>query len=106
MAKKIRRVRTFARTATKSQEKKLIENAKKLRDNPNIILPECLEESNKKYFVKTKKRLEKINRFRDNTDKLEKLSNKKRFRRSTCRDLVTCVIRKSPLSWSSKVSYR
>ena len=33
MAKKFRRMRTFARTAAKSMEKRLVENAKKLRED-------------------------------------------------------------------------
>ena len=34
MAKKIRRMRTFARTASKSMEKQLVENAKQLKKDP------------------------------------------------------------------------
>ena len=73
----MRRVRTFARTAPKSQEKILIENAKKLKDDPLILLPECTDESCKKYFLKIKRRIEKVMNFKDDVDKLEKLSNKK-----------------------------
>ncbi|UCD14338.1 MAG: hypothetical protein JSW60_02685 [Thermoplasmatales archaeon] len=96
MAKKMRRVRTFARTATKSQEKKLIENSKKLRDNPFIILPECIDESCKKYFVKTRKRLEKISRFADDLDKLEKLSNKKGLEGAFAGTLSLALSEKAP----------
>ena len=60
MTKKMRRVRTFARTATKSQEKHLIDNAKKLHENPYVVLPECTDNSCEKYFIKIRKRLEKI----------------------------------------------
>jgi hypothetical protein len=74
---KMRRVRTFARTAPKSQEKILIQNAKKLSDNPFIILPECTDESCKKNFYKISRRIEKVMKFKDDVDKLEKLSNKK-----------------------------
>jgi len=77
MAKKIRRMRTFARTASKSMEKNLVENAKKLRKNPYLILPEYTDNYSKKYFDKIKKSLDKIHRYNDDTKKLEKLAKKR-----------------------------
>ena len=77
MAKKIRRMRTFARTAAKSMEKKLVENAKELQNNPYLILPEYTDNFSKKYFNKIKKSLDKVIRFKDDISKLEKLSNKR-----------------------------
>jgi len=74
MAKKMK---AFVRTAAKSTEKNLVENAKKLRENPSILLPDCKDDYSKKYFGKIKKSLDKIHRFRDDTKKLEKLSKKK-----------------------------
>ena len=76
-AKKIKTMRTFARTAAKSMEKKLVENAKKLKQNPYIILPDYDDNYSKKSFNKIKKDLDKLNRFADDTKKLEKLSNKR-----------------------------
>ena len=77
MVKKIRRVRTFARTASKSMEKNLINNAKKLKNNPFLVLPKYDDNFSKKSFKKLSKSLEKINNYKDNIDKLEKFSNKK-----------------------------
>ena len=77
MAKKNKTMRTFARTAAKSMEKKLVENAKKLKQNPYIILPDYDDKYSKKSFNKIKKDLDKLNRFADDTKKLEKLSNKR-----------------------------
>ena len=77
MAKKLRRVRTFARTAAKSMEKKLVENAKKLREDPYLILPDYSDNYSRKHFDKIKKSLDKVSRFNDDTKKLEKLSNKR-----------------------------
>ncbi len=77
MAKKLRRMRTFARTAAKSMEKKLVENAKKLQDDPYLILPEYSDNYSKRYFDKIKRSLDKVNRFKDDVSKLEKLSNKR-----------------------------
>ena len=48
MPKKIRRVRTFARTASKSMEKNLVENAKKLKNDPFLVLPEYSDDFSKK----------------------------------------------------------
>lgn len=96
MVKRMRRVRTFTRTATKSQEKNLIENAKKLRDDPFIILPECTEDNCKKYFVKIRRRLEKISRFKDDADKLEKLSNKKGLESAFAGTLSLAISGKAP----------
>lgn len=92
----MRRVRTFARTAPKSQEKNLIENAKKLRDNPFIILPESKDESCNKYFIKIRKRIEKIIRFKDDADKLEKFSNKKGLDGAIAGTLSLAISGKAP----------
>ena len=77
MAKKNRRMRTFARTASKSMEKRLVENAKKIKKDPYLILPTYEDRVSQKYFDKIKKNLDKISRFNEDTKKLEKLSNKK-----------------------------
>ncbi len=76
MAKKIRRMRTFAKTASKSLEKKLVDNAKNLKKDPYLILPDFEDNYSKKSFGKIKKSIDKINRFTDDTKKLEKFSNK------------------------------
>jgi len=74
MVKKMRRVRTFARTASKSMEKKLIENAKQLMKDPYLILPDYSDNYSDKIFKKIKKSLDKTNRFKDEPKKLEKLA--------------------------------
>ena len=74
MAKKFRRTRTFARTASKSMEKKLVENAKKLKENPYLILPGYTDDFSNKCFKKIKKSIEKIKKLSDDEKKLEKLS--------------------------------
>ena len=73
----MRRVRTFARTASKSMEKNLINNAKKLKNDPFLVLPKYNDNYSKKTFKKINKGLEKVNNNKENIDKLEKLSNKK-----------------------------
>ena len=77
MTKKIRKTKTFAKTAPKSVEKRIRENAKKLMKNPFLFLPKCIEESDEKYIKKIKKRVEKVWKYRNNIDKLKRFSNKK-----------------------------
>lgn len=96
MAKKIRRVRTFARTAAKSMEKKLIDNAKKLRDNPYLILPDYEDNYSKKYFDKIKRNLDKVSRFKDDIKKLEKLSNKRGLEAALAGTLLLSHSEKAP----------
>jgi hypothetical protein len=94
MAKRIRRVRTFARTATKSQERNLIENAKKLYKDPFLVLPECTDSG--RYFIKIRKQLEKIHRFRDDMGKLERLANKKGLEGAVAGTLLIAKTEKAP----------
>jgi hypothetical protein len=97
MAKKFRRVRTFARTASKSMEKKLVENAKKIMDDPYIVLPEYEDNYSRKYFGKIRKSIDKVDRFKDDVDKLEKLSNK--------RDLSGAIAGTMLIAHSNKAPY-
>ena len=102
MAKKFRRMRTFARTAAKSMEKKLVENAKKLRDDPYLILPEYSDNYSKKYFDKIKKNLDKVSRFKDDVSKLEKLSNKRDLGGALAGTLLIAHSEKAPYLAVSK----
>jgi hypothetical protein len=95
MAKKQRMSRSFARTAPKSQEKYLIENAKKLQQNPFLILPTC-SEGNEKYFSKLRKQLSKIQRFSTNEEKLDKLANKKGLDGALAGTLLLAISEKAP----------
>lgn len=96
MAKKIRRMRTFARTASKSMEKRLVENARKIKEDPTLILPDYQDRYSKKYFDKIKKNLDKISRFKDDTKKLEKLSNKKGLEGAFAGTLLVANSEKAP----------
>ena len=96
MVKKPRMVRTFARTATKHQEKQLIENAKKLYQDPLVILPEGSAPSCEKHLGKIRNKLEKTHRFRDNTKKLEKLSKKKGLDGALAGTLLLVEAKKAP----------
>jgi len=72
MVKKIRRMRTFARTASKSMEKNLVENAKKLKKTPlnklsnetiwdaTLMRFQVIGENVKKIPVKIKKKYKEV----------------------------------------------
>ena len=96
MAKKIRRMRTFARTASKSMEKRLVENARKIKEDPTLILPDYEDRYSQKYFDKIKRNLDKINRFKDDAKKLEKLSNKRGLEGAFAGTLLVANSEKAP----------
>jgi len=104
MAKKFRRMRTFARTAAKSMEKKLVENAKKLREDPYLILPDYSDNYSRRYFEKIKKSLDKVSRFNDDTKRLEKLSNKRGLDGALAGTLIIAHSEKAPYLAVAKFS--
>ena len=70
------RIRTGARTASKVKEKELIQKAKKLRKNPDLVLPTCDESCRFCPFDKIRRQLDKISEYSDDEKALEKLSSK------------------------------
>ena len=95
MAQKKRSMRSLARTAPKSQEKYLIENAKKLQENPFLILPISTEDA-EKYFKKLRKQLTKVHRYSGDEEKLEKLSHKKGLDGALAGTLLLAISEKAP----------
>jgi len=95
MAKKSRKRRSFARTAPKSQEKYLIENAKKLQENPFLILPTCTQDA-ERYFQKLRRKLTKIHYNRSDEKKLEKLSHKKGLDGALAGTYLLAISEKAP----------
>lgn len=104
MAKKFRMMRTFARTAAKSMEKRLVENAKQLRDEPYLILPDYEDNYSRKIFDKIKKSLDKVNRFKDDTNKLEKLSYRRGLDGALAGTLLIAHSEKAPYLAVAKFS--
>lgn len=74
--KKMPDVRIKARIASKVREKDLLEKAKMLMDDPDLILPECSEDCGSCPFRKTKAYLDKIQRFKDDQTVLAKFSRR------------------------------
>lgn len=89
-------MRTFARTATKSQEKKLIENAKELKKNPFVVIPECSDKGCEKYFSKAVKRIKKVHQVKDDSEKLEKYANKKGIEAALAGTYLLAISEKAP----------
>ena len=104
MAKKFRRMRTFARTAAKSMEKRLVENAKALQEDPYLILPDYQDNYSRKYFGKIKKSLDKVKRFNDDTKILEKLANKRGLDGALAGTLLIAHSEKAPYLAVAKFS--
>ncbi|UCH72026.1 MAG: hypothetical protein JSW62_00295 [Thermoplasmatales archaeon] len=104
MAKKIRRVRTFARTASKSMEKRLVDNAKALKKDPHLALPEYKDNYSKKYIGKLTKNFDKVHRFCDDAKRLEKLSNKRGLDGALAGTLLIAHSEKAPYLAVAKFS--
>jgi hypothetical protein len=69
---KRRRRRRGPRIATKVLEEALVERAKKLRDDPEILFPKC--EGHEDHFFKNKIKFERVSRFKDNEKRLAALT--------------------------------
>ena len=70
MAKQKRlKIRTGARTASKVQEKELISKAKKIRKNPDLIIPKC-EHEGRCAFDKIRRHIQRIQSLADDQKKL------------------------------------
>jgi len=68
------RLRVKARIASKVREKDLLEKAKALMEDPELILPECAEECGSCPFRKTRARVERISKFKDDPRRLAKFA--------------------------------
>ena len=96
-------MRTFAKTAPKTKEKKLLENAKKLYENPLVFFPECGDVKAEKFVNKTKKKIEKVWKNRDDIKKLEKLSKKKGLEGAVAGTLMLVHSKKAPYLATAKI---
>jgi hypothetical protein len=72
--KGIPRLRLKARIAPKVMEKDLRAKAKLLVDDPDLIIPDCSEDCGSCPFNKTRARIEKIQRYKDDPVRLAKLA--------------------------------
>lgn len=69
---KRRRFRRGPRIATKVLEEALVERAKRLRDDPELLFPDC--KGHEDHFFKNKIKFERVARFKDNEKKIAALT--------------------------------
>lgn len=74
--KRMPKLRLKARIASKVMEKDLLEKARMLRDDPELILPDCANDCRSCPFKKTRARILKISTFKDDPDKLAKFARR------------------------------
>lgn len=105
MAKKIRRTgccgsgvrgKSMVRTASKSMEKQIVASSQRLYDNPLLVLPTYSDRFSEKRFKKIAAQLSKINQIKDDTKKLEKLSNKRSLVSAVAGTLLVAHSKKAP----------
>jgi len=86
------------RVASKVQEKKILDIAERLKENPFIILPECGNKNcNACFFKPIQKKFEKIKEAVNDEKKLSKMANKK--------DIASAVAGTILLTFSKKIPY-
>ncbi len=74
--KSMRNVRVNARITSKVREKDLLGKAKALMDDYELVLPECPKECGRCHLKKTRARLEKISKYKDDPSKLAKFAKR------------------------------
>ncbi len=88
--------KSIVRNASKTIEKQMIEHADKLYENPFLVLPKFQDDISKKGFKKTSKQIEKLEKIKDDTDKLEKISNKRSLAAAIAGTLLIHHAQKAP----------
>lgn len=95
--KKQMKFRSGARTASKAQERDLVNNARKLAKDPELILPKCTSDCRKCPFTKSRKQIERILRFVDDEKALGKFAKKgDQLSRAYAATLLLAVTGKAP----------
>lgn len=74
--KRIPRLRVKARITSKVMEKDLLEKARLLMEEPELILPDCAEDCGSCPFKKTRAHIERIRKYKDDPVKLAKLARR------------------------------
>ncbi len=84
--------------ATKTQQKRIVRNAKKLMEDPILVLPKCSNQSCELrcYFKKLEKKIKKIWENRDDEKKLVKYSKKKGLPSAVAGALLLANSEKAP----------
>ncbi|MCD6542648.1 MAG: hypothetical protein J7K38_04940, partial [Thermoplasmata archaeon] len=86
----------FAKTAPKSLEKRIIDNALLIKNDFSIILPEPLDDASRKVVKSLEKKLKKVWMVKDDAQRLEKLSRKKGVEGALAAILILANDKKAP----------
>jgi len=84
-------------------EKKTVAQAKKLFENPFLVLPSFDDTDSKKAFKKMKKQLEKVEHVKYDTKKLEKFSKKRNLAGAVAGTLLIAHAEKAPFLAAAKL---
>ena len=95
--------KSIVRNASKSMEKKTVAQAKKLFENPFLVLPSFDDTDSKKAFKKMKKQLEKVEHVKHDTKKLEKFSKKRNLAGAVAGTLLIAHAEKAPFLAAAKL---
>lgn len=88
--------KSIVRNASKSMEKKTVSQAKKIFNNPFQVLPTLKDKDSKKAFKKTRKQINKVEKNKDDTKKLEKLANKRNLAGAVAGTMLIAHAEKAP----------
>ena len=86
----------FAKTAPKSLEKRIIDNALLIKNDFSIILPGPLDDASRKVVKSLEKKLKKVWMVKDDAQRLEKLSRKKGVEGALAAILILANDKKAP----------
>ena len=104
--KRVRRVRTGIRTAAKVLEKDLISKAKRLRKEPKLILPRCEGSCKKCIFTPIERRLELIQKLKDDEKKLASFARHgDQLSRAYAATLLLAISEKAPYLAVARTPY-
>lgn len=88
--------RSIVRNASKTMEKNMIKQSKRLFENPLRVLPEVKDAESEKRFKKIRKQLEKVDGIKDDVKKLEKIAKKKSLAGAVAGTLLIAHSEKAP----------
>jgi len=88
--------KSIVRTASKSMEKNIVQRAKKLYDNPYVVLPDYSDKYSEKVFKKLAVLIKKIDAVKDDQKKLEKFALKRNLPAAIAGTLLIAHTEKTP----------
>jgi len=97
--------KSIVRNASKNIEKIMISQAKKLYENPFLVLPDYDDNESTKRFKKLRRQLEKVNEIKDDTNKLEKRAKKRSLDAAVAGTLLIAHSKKAPFLAIAKLSF-